>query len=74
MRRIMNLQAKVDEEDVLGVRAPGAKPGYNTQYEVREEQEVIFQTFDWSKQIGFCRYFQEYFLELTIRCDILSKG
>ena len=51
MRRIMNLQAKVDEEDVLGVRAPGAKPGYNTQYEVREEQEVIFQTFDWSKQI-----------------------
>ena len=49
MRRIMNLQAKVDEEDVLGVRAPGAKPGYNTQYEVREEQEVIFQTFDWFK-------------------------
>ena len=23
------------EEEVLGVRGPGAKPGYNTQYEVR---------------------------------------
>ena len=26
---------KVGEEEVLGVRAPGAKPGNNTQYEVR---------------------------------------
>ena len=36
MRRILSLEAEVEEEEVLGVRAPGAKPGYNTQYEVRE--------------------------------------
>ena len=29
------MQAEVGEEEVLGVRGPGAKPGYNTQYEVR---------------------------------------
>ena len=34
MRRIMMLQAEIPEEDVLGARAPGLKPGYNTQYEV----------------------------------------
>jgi len=44
MRRIMNLQAKVDEEDVLGVRAPGAKPGYNTQYEVMVDHGYIWDS------------------------------
>ena len=29
------MQAEVSEEEVLGVRGPGAKPGFNTQYEVR---------------------------------------
>ena len=29
------MQAEVGEEEVLGVRGPGAKPGYNTQSEVR---------------------------------------
>ena len=29
------------EEEVLGVRGPGAKPGYNTQYEVRAMVVVV---------------------------------
>ena len=47
MRRIMALQAEVSEEEVLGVRAPGAKPGYNTQYEV-----MIDYGFIWDSSIS----------------------
>ena len=32
------------EEEVLGVRGPGAKPGYNTQYEVRAVVVVVMVT------------------------------
>ena len=43
----MKLQAEIDEEEVLGVRAPGAKPGYNTQYEV-----MIDYGFIWDSSIA----------------------
>ena len=44
MRRIMELQAKVGEEDVLGVRAPGLKPGYNAQYEMMVDYGFIWDS------------------------------
>ena len=44
MRRILSLEAELEEEEVLGVRAPGAKPGYNTQYEVRESVSSALST------------------------------
>ena len=44
MRRIMMLQAEVPEEEVLGARAPGLKPGYNTQYEVMVDYGYIWDS------------------------------
>ena len=31
---IENVQAKISEDEILGVRAPGLTPGFNAQYEV----------------------------------------
>ena len=47
MRAIMGDQAGITEEEVLGVRAPGLKPGYNTQYDV-----LIDYGFVWDSSIG----------------------
>ena len=44
MRRILQLQAEVAEEEVLGARAPGLKPGYNTQYEVMVDYGFIWDS------------------------------
>ena len=44
MRRILQLQADVPEEEVLGGRAPGLKPGYNTQYEVMVDYGLIWDS------------------------------
>lgn len=47
MRRIMRLQADIGEDEVLGIRAPGLKPGHNSQYEV-----LIDYGFIWDSSIG----------------------
>jgi len=47
MRRIMDLQADIGEDEVLGVRAPGLKPGFNTQYEV-----LVDYGFIWDSSMG----------------------
>jgi len=47
MRRIMELQAGILEDEVLGVRAPGLKPGYNAQYDV-----LIDYGFIWDSSMG----------------------
>ena len=44
MRRLLELQAEVGEEEVLGVRAPGLKPGYNAQYEVMVDYGFIWDS------------------------------
>eukprot|EP00091_Calanus_sinicus_P011592 TRINITY_DN26188_c0_g1_i1.p1 TRINITY_DN26188_c0_g1~~TRINITY_DN26188_c0_g1_i1.p1 ORF type:complete len:145 (+),score=24.22 TRINITY_DN26188_c0_g1_i1:305-739(+) len=47
MRRIMELQAEINEDEVLGVRAPGLKPGFNVQYDV-----LIDYGFIWDSSMG----------------------
>ena len=44
MRRLLLLQAEVGEEEVLGARAPGLKPGYNAQYEVMVDYGFIWDS------------------------------
>ena len=34
MRKILEDQAEISEDEILGVRAPGLTPGFNAQYEV----------------------------------------
>ncbi|XP_040580421.1 chitin deacetylase 1 [Lepeophtheirus salmonis] len=36
--------SSVPSEDILGVRAPGLKPGHNTQYEVMVEDEYVWDS------------------------------
>lgn len=47
MRKILELQARVEPDSVLGVRAPGLTPGYNAQYEA-----LIDYGFIWDSSIG----------------------
>jgi len=47
MQAIMQHQAGILKEDILGARAPGLKPGYNTQYDV-----LIDYGFIWDSSIG----------------------
>jgi len=44
MRRLMNLQADIGEDEVLGIRAPGLKPGFNTQYQVLVDYGFIWDS------------------------------
>ncbi len=42
MRRIMKQYANVNPDDVLGMRAPQARPGYNAQFEALVEEGLVW--------------------------------
>ena len=42
---ILCFQAKIPEDEILGVRAPGLTPGFNAQYEVTIDQSLVLFTF-----------------------------
>ena len=50
MRKILEDQAEISEDEILGVRAPGLTPGFNAQYEV----DIACHTFS---DINFQFYF-----------------
>lgn len=47
MRRILGEYANVPEEEILGIRAPGLRPGYNEQYEA-----LVNEGFVWDSSIS----------------------
>jgi len=47
MRKILEDQAEISEDEILGVRAPGLTPGFNAQYEV-----LIDYGFIWDSSQG----------------------
>ena len=54
MRKILEDQAEISEDEILGVRAPGLTPGFNAQYEV----DIACHTFP---DFNFpCHFYSQY--------------
>ena len=54
MRKILEDQAEISEDEILGVRAPGLTPGFNAQYEV----DIAYHTFP---DFNFpCHFYSQY--------------
>ena len=64
---IFGFQAKIPEDEILGVRAPGLTPGFNAQYEVAYHS-FHFTFHSLSPFLVSHVYHNSSFLNTTFRC------